>query len=254
MNIGKKIYREHTVKNSMEWAKQHIQDAPDGAVFLADVLLSAQGRQGRTWQVSTGQLLVTFVLKPPQLATIPLDDFTIRLNQLTMALSLGILAPLKDYGVCLKWPNDFMVQGKKMGGMLVHTVWSSEHPFGLIVGFGLNINNEFAENDDLHSIATSLKTVTNSTIQLRPLYKHIIAELNFWYDLWQKNEFTLIYKSWKEALLPFLNNQVTIHQKDGSLLTGKAFQVLPNGDLLLLNAAQKSVTVSYHQVETITLS
>ena len=250
MTIGSKLYRTQTTSDSMAWAKEHIYDAPDGAIFLADTFTHARGRQGRTWQISPGQLMVTILLKPAQLASFSADDFAIRLNQLNMAISLGILEPLKQYGVQLKWPNDFVAQHKKIGGMLVHVIWSGQEPLGAIVGFALNVNNEFTPDNELFPIAISLKTVTGTAQEMRPLYKNIVLSLNTWYTEWKEGHFLNIYKSWKEYQA-YLGTQLEIHQKDGSLIKGTAQQVMPNGDLLLVDHNKKQRIISFYQVDEI---
>ena len=112
--VGNKIYQKVWCSDSMLWAKQHLDTAPDGAVFIADILGHARGRQGRTWQFVPGQLPITILLKP-NFKNLCKADLEFRLNQLTMALALGILDPLKFYGVALKWPNDFVLNHKKVG-------------------------------------------------------------------------------------------------------------------------------------------
>ena len=126
MVIGSKLYRTKVCADSMLWAKEHLADAPDGAVFLADELSKARGRSGRIWVCAPGQLAVTILLKPANFKTISHDNLGVRLNQLNMALSLGILAPLKEYGLGLKWPNDFISEAnnKKVGGMLMSVIWA----------------------------------------------------------------------------------------------------------------------------------
>lgn len=253
MIIGSKLYRTHETSDSMAWAKEHLHDAPDGAVFLADLFTQARGRQGRSWQVGPGQLMVTFLLKPKQLGLIDPDNLTIRLNQLTMALALGILEPLKVFGVQLKWPNDFVVQHKKVGGMLVHVLWSGEKPVGIVVGFAINVNNEFAPDNELFPIAISLKTITGSVQEIRPLYKNMLVSLNDWYERWTESGFMQIYKSWKEQQA-YIGTILEIHQKDGSLIKGTAQQVLPNGDLLLIDQNKKQMIISFYQVDEIKIT
>lgn len=250
MIIGKKLYREHTIDDSMAWARKNIETAPDGSVFLADVLTKARGRQGRTWQVMAGQLMVTFILKPTLFQSLHQDDCTVRINQLNMAVCLGILEPLKSFGVRLKWPNDFVLNGKKLGGMLTHVVWSEEKLIGMIVGFALNINNEFLPDDPLIEIATSLKTEKHQAHELRPLYKDVLQGLNTWYMHWQHEEFMNIYKNWR-LMQAFLGKEIQLHQKDGSIMRGLAQQVLPNGDLLLIDESKKQHLISFFQVEEV---
>ncbi len=250
MTIGKKVYRTHTTSNSMAWAKEHLNTAPDGAIFLADVLTQAQGRQGRSWQLYPGQLIVTFILKPAALATLPHEDLHIRLNQLNMAITLGILEPLKPFETHLKWPNDFIINNKKIGGMLTQLVWNGNLPQGIIIGFGLNVNNEFGQTDSLFQTATSIKMITNVEHDRRTLYKSILISLNAWYQAWQHQQFMDIYRQWKEEQT-CLGKPISIHHKDGSLIKGIAQQVLPNGDLLIIDAHKKQKTISFYQVEEV---
>lgn len=250
MIIGSKVFRTSSTDDSMAWAKEHISDAPDGSVFLADKLTKARGRQGRAWELYPGQLGVTFILKPPQLATIGKEDLSIRLNQLNMAVTLGILDGLKSYGVGLKWPNDFVVQGKKLCGMLIQLVWHTDRPLGIIIGFSINVNNEFEATDPLYSIATSLKTLTGTNQNVRSLYYKINESMNAWYLCWKQQKFMQIYKAWKDEQV-CLGEHLRIHQKDGSLAEGVMQQVLPNGDIVLLDQHDKQKIIPFYQVEDV---
>jgi len=261
----------------MQWAKSEIATAPDGAVFLADELEAAQGRQGRTWGIRPGQLLVTIVLKPEILSSFSQDDLSIRLNQLNMALTLGILEPIKAYGAGLKWPNDFVINDKKVCGMLVQLVWHDQKPVGIVFGFGLNVNTVFEKDDELFSIAgslisarhapstpfvpmepegrmegTAVLSTNQQTIDMRTLYKQLLTSLDHFYTLWKQQQFSHIYKEWKDHQV-YLGKPLTIHQKDGSIISGIMNQVMPNGDLMLKTGA-KIISIPFYTVEEVKTS
>ena len=250
MVIGKKLYRLHTVADSMEWARSHCKDAPDGSVFLADVVTSAHGRSKRPWLIQPGQLIVTILLKPSSTIFATPEDTAIRINQLSMALSLGILAPLKSYGVTFKWPNDFVSGTKKIGGMHMQLICHGTLPQSLILGFALNVNNTIDPENPLTAHATSLQSMTGHELDRRTLYKDIIEQLNHWYREWKHHNFADIYKQWR-AEQSYLGTTLHIHNHDGIVITGKAQQVLPNGDLLLLDQEKKQKLISFYQVEEI---
>ncbi len=236
----------------MAWARSLIHEAPDGALFLADNYTHARGRQGRVWQIMPGQLMVTMILKPPLLKVMHADDFDVRLSQLNMAIALGIVSPLKQYGVSLKWPNDFVVDHKKLGGVLMQAVWENNSPCGLIVGFAINVNNTITPEHELYATATSVCMLSGSTVDMRALYKEIIANLDAWYAAWQQLAFGSIYKAWRQEQL-YLGKQITVHQKDGSVCAGMAQQVMPNGDLVLALDGKKQQIISFYQVEEVRL-
>ncbi len=244
------MYRLHTVADSMEWARSHSKEAPDGSIFLADVLVAARGRHNRPWIIQPGQLIVTILLKPSSTMFATPEDTAIRINQLSMALSLGILGPLKPYGISLKWPNDFVSETKKVGGMLVQLTWHGTVPRSLILGFALNVNNNIEPESPLASHATSLHVITGHELDRRALYKDIIAQLNHWYLEWKHHKFAEIYKQWR-AEQSYLGTAISVHQHDGSMITGRAQQVLPNGDLSLIDQAGKQKIISFYQVEEI---
>ena len=288
MIIGSKLYRTLQCADSMAWAKQNMATAPDGAVFLADKLTQAKGRGDRVWKIYDGQLNVTILLKPKILHGFASDDLPIRINQLNMAVSLGIYDAIKDFGVGIKWPNDFVIQSeakvysgepinpdalssdkranKKVGGVLFHLVWEDGVPVGIVCGFAINVNNIFDESDELFDIATSLAFVSGSNVEMRPLYKNLLISMNNYYKKWLTGNFDEIYKLWRKAQL-YLGKTIKIHQKDGVITTGTMMQVLPNGDMLLIESSGqdrsgnsgtdksgKQKIVSFYMVEQISLS
>jgi BirA family transcriptional regulator, biotin operon repressor / biotin---[acetyl-CoA-carboxylase] ligase len=250
MVIGKKLYRLHTVADSMEWAGSHSKDAPDGSVFLGDIVTNALGRNNQQWLVQPGQLAVTILLKPSSTIFATPEDTTIRINQLSMSLGLGILGPLKDYGVKFKWPNDFVIGTKKIGRMHMQLICHGTQPQSLILGFALNVNNTIDLENQLTTHATSLQSVTGQELDRRALYKDTIAQLNHWYLEWKRHNFADIYKQWRSEQ-SYLGTILNIHANDGSTLTGHAQQVLPNGDLLLIDQERKQKLISFYQVEEI---
>ena len=239
MIVGSKIYHKRKCHNSMEWAKNEIDKAPDGAIFIADEHEYTRGRQGRTWKIYPGQLLITLLLKPENLKDIEQKDLSMRLNQLSMALCLGILEPLKAYGVTLKWPNDFIFKEKKLGGVLAELVWNGSDPQGIIVGFAINVNSVIPKNDELFKIATSLRVIFKDEIDENLLLENLIESIDLFYEKWIDGGYNYIYKLWKKNQF-YMNKNVTVHHKDGSLVEGLFSDVLPNGDLVLKKAHSTS--------------
>ncbi len=232
MVIGAKLYRTKTCANSFAWARENIDSAPDGSVFLADTLTHAYGRQGRNWVVYPGQLLITLLLKPKLFHGCCLDDIPVRLNQLNMALSVGIAQVLEQYGVGIKWPNDFVVNDKKVGGLLAHVVWQNNWPAGIIIGLGINVNTQIKPDDELYATATSLSMTIGHDLDMRALYRDLLASLDAAYTLWGSAKFDDVYRQWKARQL-YLGKRLTIHQKNGVLISGTMSQVMPNGDMML---------------------
>jgi BirA family transcriptional regulator, biotin operon repressor / biotin---[acetyl-CoA-carboxylase] ligase len=246
--IGNKIYHKEKIYSSLEWAKSELSNVPDGTLFLADFYEYTRGRQGRIWKIYPGQLIMTFVLKP----TIRLEDLDFKLNHLNMAISLGILEPLKKFGVGLKWPNDFVLNYKKLGGVLFETVWEDKKVAGVVVGFALNVNNIIPKTDELFKTATSLKMFFNKNVDEKNLFSELLSSLNEFYQKWSQNKFNEIFESWKSAQV-YLNQELTIHKKDGFVACGIFSDLLPNGDLVLKNKNNDVENIPFCTVERVSI-
>jgi len=250
MIIGSKVYEFDQSSNSMHLAKQYLQEAPDGAVFLVKELKEAHGRQDRIWSVYPGQISVTFLLKPKILSQISSDDLSLRLNQLNMAITLGIMQALEPYGVKLKWPNDFMLNDKKMGGMIMELSWAESDLQGIVVGFSINVNNIFDKSDELYNIVTSLKQELNKDFDRKLLCESLLISIDEYYQKWLDGAFDEIYGLWQNRQ-DYKGKNISVHQKDGKLIRGEFGDVLSNGDLVLKETEEKEVIISFYQVEQI---
>lgn len=251
--IPSKIYRIEKSADTFAWARQHINNAPDGSVFLADVLERARGRQARPWMFYEGQLAVTLLLKPPLKAIYQDDDLGLRFNYLTMALSLGILSPIKNHGITLKWPNDFIFEGKKLGGMMCELVWKGDQPYAVIVGFALNVNNVFEQGDPLYVTATSLHSITHIKNDLNQLLHDLFVSLDQWYQCWLHEDFVSIHKNWKAQQF-YVGKQLSVHNVEGQRVSGQAIDFLPNGDLVMEAANGYYQTLPFYMVQEVELS
>ena len=232
MAICCKVYRKEICHNSLEWAKEHIDDAPDGSIFLADHHEVTRGRQDRTWIQYKGQLLITILLKPNVIHELSFDELPIRLNQLNMALSLGINEVLKSYGSVIKWPNDFSINGKKIGGMLMEVIWAGDRPKGMVLGFALNVNTIFMPDDDLFEWATSLEIATGSSVDKDSLLNSLCSSLDRYYERWQNKEFNELFKEWRNSQ-NYIGRELSVHKKDGSITQGIMSDVFENGDMVI---------------------
>lgn len=111
------------------------QGAPSGTVVIAQTQQAGRGQWGRQWQSPSGGLYLSLVLQPE----VPASCST----QLTLAGAWGIVTSLCNLGlsVQIKWPNDLVAQGRKLGGILTETRVERDRITAAVVGVGLNFNN-----------------------------------------------------------------------------------------------------------------
>jgi BirA family biotin operon repressor/biotin-[acetyl-CoA-carboxylase] ligase len=139
-----------TNDRALEWLKQ---SAPHGALVTANRQTAGRGRMGRAWSSDVGDLYVSLIARPFERAKPP---ETIGALGLAVAVGLrqGLMACVPQLSVELKWPNDLLVRGKKLGGVLCETRWQGDRP-EIVMGFGINVVRRAFEGE-LAETATSL--------------------------------------------------------------------------------------------------
>jgi BirA family biotin operon repressor/biotin-[acetyl-CoA-carboxylase] ligase len=126
--------------------------APPGTAVIAGEQLEGRGSRGRTWHSPVGGLWLSVVFKPP--AVEGLEVISLRVG-LAVAESIQSLV---HKAVQLKWPNDLMLEGRKLGGVLCEARWQGDALGWVAVGVGMNVRNHVP--DELGAVAVSLSELT----------------------------------------------------------------------------------------------
>ncbi len=123
-----------TNDRALAWAAD---GAPDGCLVLADEQLAGRGRAGRRWHTPPGAALALSLLIRP---LPPERPFFSRWSALA---ALALTEALAFWGVFpkIKWPNDVLLQGRKVAGVLVEAVWQGETPQAVVIGVGVNVSS-----------------------------------------------------------------------------------------------------------------
>ena len=153
---------------------------------------------------------------------------------LTMATTLAVYDFLRSRHIHAqpKWPNDLLVRGKKICGILSEHI---EHPItrqkGIITGVGLNVNLTSTQTADIDQPATSMLIETHTMHALESTLDDLIPYLSFWFKKWQTDYFKAIRTTW-EALTGPIGRPLNIrdgNQTQSGTLAGYG----ENGELLL---------------------
>lgn len=139
------------------YGKKNIDTLADGTVISAKRQLSGRGRLNRVWlDLGEGNLFVSVVLKP----SLKFDE---KFANLTQYLSVILCKTLEQYGLQpeIKWPNDVLINGKKVAGILSETIMQGQIFKGLVLGFGINIS---AGERDVKQVTD--KAVTSVSLEL----------------------------------------------------------------------------------------
>ena len=124
------------------------EGAAAGTAVVAGEQLEGRGSRGRWWHSPPGGLWLSVLFRPPTAAGVEVASIRVGL---AVAEALEAFTP---HPVELKWPNDLMLSGRKLGGVLCEARWQGESLGWIAAGVGLNVCNQVP--DDLSSVATSL--------------------------------------------------------------------------------------------------
>lgn len=199
----------------------------EGLLVVADEQTAGRGRMGRSWCAPKGaSLLFSLLLRPAIPAT--------RAGQLTMCLGLAAVEGIESVtGLCpaLKWPNDLLLGGRKLAGMLADLRTAGDQVQHAVLGLGLNVN---AVPPALTATSIDLASVLGRTIDRVELLADILARCETWYERLLAADVEAgepICAAWA-ARLETLGRDVTVSTVEG-LLHGRAVGVSPEGALLV---------------------
>ena len=150
--------------------------APEGTTVLTDGQTRGRGRRGRVWESHAGKsMILSMVVRPPTLGAERI--LSLRLG-LATARAIEAVTPL---AVGIKWPNDLLVEGRKVGGMLCEGVVEGEEALFVIAGTGVNVHqDDDAWTGPLAGRATSLGARSPEPVAVDELAGEVIAR---WLDV-----------------------------------------------------------------------
>ncbi len=190
-----------------------------GTVIVAQKQSAGRGRRGRRWLSGTGENLTFSVLVRGAF-----EPRTLPAAAMAAAVAVAELLQAEQIPAVLKWPNDVLVNGRKICGILSEGV-----PGGVIIGIGLNVNMQTAEHID--QPATSVRMETGERRDIDCLLGNLLARLGGMLERWKQGGFSGIRDKW-EAIVPTPGKPVTVRD-GGTERTGRLEGFGPAGELLL---------------------
>jgi BirA family biotin operon repressor/biotin-[acetyl-CoA-carboxylase] ligase len=222
-----RVFQETTSTNDVieKLARDGVRE---GAVVFAECQTRGRGRLGRRWVAPAGKGLWFSILLRPRLALESVTQLTIAS---ATALTRGI-RKLTDLRLDIKWPNDILVGGKKLAGILTELSAELDTVRYIVLGIGVNVNLTASDFPaELKELATSLRLATGHELDRAELATSILRELDRDYARVVAGEFDLLADEW-EAQCSTLGRDVTI-QIGGRRVTGRAESLDSSGALLL---------------------
>lgn len=227
-NFGQSIEYISEIDSTQKLAKQQAaQGLPEGHIVIAENQYGGRGRRGRKWLSGPGNIAMSIILRP---SIAPSEA-----SQISILAGVAIARAIRQStNLCcwLKWPNDILVRNRKLGGILIELSAEMDSINYLILGIGLNINNNLNElAPELCLQTTSLNQEPGQPITRRDLIQQILREMENTYYLYLEQGFSLVKSQWKE-LNNTLNQSIVVN-KGKALLQGVAEDINQQGALIL---------------------
>jgi BirA family biotin operon repressor/biotin-[acetyl-CoA-carboxylase] ligase len=216
--------------------------AKDFSIVIADEQTRGRGKLHRTWQTPKGSAIaISLILR--------LDEKTKPHLSRTVGMSaLAISDSLRSMGLSpkIKWPNDVLLNGKKVAGILVESVWSGSNVDSLVIGMGINVyKNSTPPHDSLQLPATSLEDeLEKEPLPREEIVKDILFNITSWREKLSSDE---MLKTWEERLA-FRYQLVTIFSEGNPTHSGVLSGLGSDGSLQLINKENKPISIHFGEV------
>lgn len=223
---------ESTQTKGHHWAKE---GAPEGALVVADQQLTGKGRLGNHWVSPPGVgAWLSLILRPNtslQLAS----HFTL----LTSVAVYEAIHELVDVPVEIKWPNDLLINGKKVCGILTELKGEQDCIHYLVVGIGLNVK----QHAELPDVATSLESESGKTLSRAQVIATVLKHMETLYAEYLLAGFDQIKARWEVGAQPFFG-KVIIARTPQKTITGIAEGLNEHGALIIKSEKDREIIYS----------
>lgn len=237
---GFRYYRTigSTNDEAHEWVSNN---APDFSLIIADEQTSGRGRMNRKWYTPPNSALaMSLILRPTKVEELhPTHATGLLAIALTETLQTLELSPK------IKWPNDVLLAGRKVAGILVESHWTDGKLEALILGMGVNVRKASVPPENQLSFpATCIEKELGFVIERVELLKGILSNVRKWRPKLGKQDFI----EEMETNLAYLGNQVQVQNSNGKSIAGKILGLEPDGSLLLEDTDGKSFCMHFGEV------
>lgn len=212
------------------YAHEHLATLPEGSVIQALHQTAGRGQRGSVWTAPPGDnLLVSIVLKPTQL---PVSQ----LWGLSQVAALAVWHTAADFlgpqGISIKWPNDVLVEDRKLAGLLIETQIAGSRIGNAIVGIGLNVN-QTVWPEGLARAATSLAKEKGENMDLDAVRSALLRNLGTYYERLRLGHTQWLADTFHRVL--FRRDQPTLFTgAQGNSFTGTPLGTTPDGQLRVM--------------------
>ncbi len=226
--LGKEIlcFRKVFSTNSIaKFLANH--SAEEGTALISEIQTNARGRLGKKWEAPEGGIWMSLILRP----NVP----PARIGLITLATGVAIAKAIRslDVDARIKWPNDVLIHGNKISGVLTEVNATFNEIDWVVVGIGIDSNLKLEDfPEDIRIGTTTLTEELPTKVDENELISIFLNEFEKVYDLYKAGEIETILKDWRD-LSDTIGKYVNITQTGGKITQGYVVGINNEGNLII---------------------
>ncbi|HEV8717463.1 MAG TPA: biotin--[acetyl-CoA-carboxylase] ligase [Candidatus Binatia bacterium] len=228
--LGTPLHFFETIDSTNTYAARLAREgAAEGTIVIADSQSGGKGRLGRSWVSPPGvNLYLSAILRPPvPAATVP------QLNLLAAVAVADTIVQVCGLTPAIKWPNDVLVGGKKVCGILAEMQTEAGALRAVVLGIGVNLNAPLsAFPEELRDKASSLFLAGSRLIDRPAFAAALLTHLEKLYVLWLEEGFPALRPAWEHHAVWMIGSPITVAAPEGTV-AGTVLGLDSDGALLL---------------------
>jgi BirA family biotin operon repressor/biotin-[acetyl-CoA-carboxylase] ligase len=229
--IGKEVYYFPELKSTNIMAKEkalhRAEGINEGTLIIAERQSAGKGRLGREWFSPAGGIWLSIILYPQ----LP-PSYISRITLMTAVVVVRAIKMCTQIDPQIKWPNDILINEKKVCGILTEMSAELDIINWVVVGIGINVNIEHQEfPEDIQENTISLKEVSGKEILRVKMVQIFLQEFEKYYESLKRKEFSSILKEWK-LYSHTLGRKIRVDMGE-RIVTGEAVNINEEGALIL---------------------
>lgn len=229
--IGKNLLFLHEVESTNTYAMELLRNvnAIEGTIVYTDNQTNGRGQRGSSWNTEIASNITASVILNPKFLSLEKSFYLSKISALALHDLLSEILPNSQYDIKIKWPNDILVNRKKIAGILIENTFSNQSIQNTVIGIGLNVNQ--CDFGSLNT-ATSLKLLTKNDVNRDDLLQKLASYLEKWYLILKQQKIELINQHYANHFFA-LNNVMEFHDSNANYFKATVKGVEENGKLKL---------------------
>ena len=188
--IGQNVIYDFSITSTQDIARSEARKgAAEGTIVIAEEQTAGTGRRRRTWYTPAGSGLAFSLILRPGLQ---------ELSCMAMITSLAVVNAIEEatgLEAAIKWPNDILIKGRKVCGILIDSEMKGEAIDFVIIGIGVNVNLDVSSVPEISEIATSLSTELGEQVSRLSLLQALLVQLERLYLAVREGK--TIFEDWR---------------------------------------------------------